>query len=126
MRCATLTTSSYGTPNLAVFSPVLVYGCVSVATSGLTRIPREARRLRRLGRAELRVRKHTYRRSRLLFDLRLARVRAAVPGVGEATRALHELEELLLGHAPHGVGLAPLARRREERGLDIVEHGGHG
>ena len=47
MRCATLTTSSYGTPNLAVFSPVLVYGCVSVATSGFTRIPRVARRLAR-------------------------------------------------------------------------------
>src|SRR6266571_2562383 len=39
---ATVTTSSKGIPNLAVFSPVLVYGWLSIATSGLTRIPTRA------------------------------------------------------------------------------------
>src|SRR6266540_1800854 len=42
IRPATVTTSSKGMPNFAVFSPVFMYRCESIATSGLTRIPTRA------------------------------------------------------------------------------------
>src|SRR5207237_521922 len=76
--------------------------------------------------AELGIGQHADRGVRLLLDLRLARGAAAEPAIGESAAAFDEVDELRLGDAPNRVFLTPLARRRKERRLNLVERARYG
>src|SRR5256884_592338 len=74
-------------------------------------LPAPQTRLGRLSRAEFGIGEHPHGCPRLLLDLGLTLGRATEAAVRESTRALHELEELLLGDAADGMRFASIDRK---------------
>src|SRR5207302_5801625 len=84
-------------------------------------LPAPQTRLGRLSRAEFGIGEQPHGCPRLVLDLGLTLGRATEAAVRESTRALHELEELLLGDAADGMRFASILGCLKQRGLDLVE-----